>query len=121
MLRLIRAKGVVPLPGVKTKAHADEIVGCLGWQLVQEDVDILEAAHDVSSVTLSTNWPLRDPTYHVESSKFESEAYNDIPCASLRLDLLVVYHRARGPFVIVGSHQHRQARRQTSSAVLPAR
>lgn len=44
----IRAKGVVPLPGVKTRAHADEIVGCLGWELVQEDVDILDAAHDVS-------------------------------------------------------------------------
>lgn len=43
-----RAKGVVPLPGVKTRAHADEIVGCLGWELVQEDVDILDAAHDVS-------------------------------------------------------------------------
>lgn len=43
-----RAKGIVPLPGVKTKAHADEIVGCLGWELAQEDVDILDAAHDVS-------------------------------------------------------------------------
>eukprot|EP00752_Nemacystus_decipiens_P006085 g5492.t1 len=45
-LNYVRAKGIVPLPGVKTKAHADEIVGCLGWELVQEDVDILDSAHD---------------------------------------------------------------------------
>ncbi|CAM9928832.1 unnamed protein product [Pylaiella littoralis] len=50
VLGSIRAKGIVPLPGVKTKAHADEIVGCLGWQLVQEDVDILDAAHDAYKV-----------------------------------------------------------------------
>lgn len=33
---------------MKTKAHADEIVGCLGWSLLPEDVAILEEAHDVS-------------------------------------------------------------------------
>jgi len=44
----------VPLPGVKTKAHADEIVGCLGWGLVQEDVDILDAAHDVRKPLLTS-------------------------------------------------------------------
>lgn len=43
-----RAKGLVPLPGVKTRAHADEVVGCLGWFLVQEDVDILDTAYSVS-------------------------------------------------------------------------
>lgn len=42
------AKGLVPLPGVKTRAHADEVVGCLGWFLVQEDVDILDTAYRVS-------------------------------------------------------------------------
>ncbi|CAM9179658.1 unnamed protein product [Hapterophycus canaliculatus] len=45
-LNYVRAKGIVPLPGVKTRAHADEVVGCLGWGLSQEDVDILDAAHD---------------------------------------------------------------------------
>ena len=43
-----RAKGFVPLPGVKTRAHADEVVGCLGWFLVQQDVEILDAAYSVS-------------------------------------------------------------------------
>lgn len=44
---LLRAKGLVPLPGVKTKAHADEVVGCLGWWLQKDDVDILDAAYEV--------------------------------------------------------------------------
>ncbi|CAM9397081.1 unnamed protein product [Ectocarpus sp. 8 AP-2014] len=50
-INYVRAKGVVPLPGVKTKAHADEIVGCLGWSLLPEDVAILEAAHDAYKVS----------------------------------------------------------------------
>lgn len=44
-----RAKGLVPLPGVKTTAQADEVVGCLGWWLQQDDVDMLDAAHTVSN------------------------------------------------------------------------
>lgn len=37
----------MPLPGVKTKAHADEVAGCLGWWLQKDDVDILDAAYEV--------------------------------------------------------------------------
>lgn len=47
-----RAKGLVPLPGVKTRAHADEVVGCLGWELEDDDVAVLDAAHDVSPTSV---------------------------------------------------------------------
>lgn len=48
--RTFRAKGLVPLPGVRTMAHADEVVGCLGWWLQQPDVDILDREHAVSKL-----------------------------------------------------------------------
>ncbi|CAM9274446.1 unnamed protein product [Phaeothamnion confervicola] len=44
-LNYIRAKGVVPLPGVRTKREADEVIGCLGWRLNGEDVEILDNAY----------------------------------------------------------------------------
>ncbi|CAN0017938.1 unnamed protein product [Ascophyllum nodosum] len=50
-LNYVRAKGLVPLPGVKTKAHADEVVGCLGWWLQQDDVGILDDAYNAYKST----------------------------------------------------------------------
>jgi diketogulonate reductase-like aldo/keto reductase len=37
-LNYVRAKGIVPLPGVTSRAHALEIAGCLGWRLNGEEV-----------------------------------------------------------------------------------
>lgn len=98
VLGSIRAKGIVPLPGVKTKAHADEIVGCLGWQLVQEDVDILDAAHDV-----------RDFVHQLHllrglSNQFEWLACSDFICPFPRRDVLTStdHQRARGSSPLVG-------------------
>ncbi|KAJ1460999.1 NADP-dependent oxidoreductase domain-containing protein [Pelagophyceae sp. CCMP2097] len=43
-LQWVIAKGAVPLPAVKTEAHAVEVVGCQGWSLTPEEVDTLDAA-----------------------------------------------------------------------------
>ena len=41
-LNWVRAKGAVPLPGVKTAAHAQEVVDCLKWQLTESEVQRLD-------------------------------------------------------------------------------
>ena len=43
-LNYVIAKGGVPLPEVNTPAEADEVLGCLGWTLTDEEVDMLDAA-----------------------------------------------------------------------------
>jgi aryl-alcohol dehydrogenase-like predicted oxidoreductase len=43
-LNYVIAKGGVPLPEVKNPKDAEEVLGCLGWTLVDEEVDMLDAA-----------------------------------------------------------------------------
>jgi len=43
-LNYIIAKGGVPLPEVNSPKQAEEVLGCLGWSLADEDVDMLDAA-----------------------------------------------------------------------------
>lgn len=43
-LNYIVAKGGVPLPEVNTPAQAKEVLGCLGWTLTDEEVDMLDTA-----------------------------------------------------------------------------
>mmetsp|Transcript_6391 Transcript_6391/g.9578 ORF Transcript_6391/g.9578 Transcript_6391/m.9578 type:complete len:431 (-) Transcript_6391:76-1368(-) len=44
-LNYIRAKGLIPLPGVTRKEHAMEIAGCFGWRLNGEEVEILDEGY----------------------------------------------------------------------------
>ena len=43
-LQWIAAKGAVPLPAVKTEAHAKEILGCQGWALTEAEVRVIDQA-----------------------------------------------------------------------------
>jgi pyridoxine 4-dehydrogenase len=43
-LNYIVAKGGVPLPEINTPKQADELLGCLGWRLTEEEVDMLDNA-----------------------------------------------------------------------------
>ena len=43
-LQWVRAKGAVPLPAVKTQAHAQELLKCQGWALEAAEVKVLDAA-----------------------------------------------------------------------------
>jgi aryl-alcohol dehydrogenase-like predicted oxidoreductase len=43
-LHWIIAKGGVPLAPVNSPAQADEVLGCLGWTLTDEEVDMIDAA-----------------------------------------------------------------------------
>lgn len=36
------------MPSVKNPAEADEIIGCLGWSLTDEEVKMLDNAADMS-------------------------------------------------------------------------
>jgi aryl-alcohol dehydrogenase-like predicted oxidoreductase len=44
-LNYVRAKGLVPLPGVSTVKQAKEVVGCIGWELNGDEVEILDNAY----------------------------------------------------------------------------
>ena len=43
-LNWVRAKGAVPLPSVKTRKEAEEVIRCLDWELDDGDVLILDGA-----------------------------------------------------------------------------
>ena len=43
-MNYVVAKGGVPLVSVNTPKDAQEVLGCLGWSLTEDDVDMLEAA-----------------------------------------------------------------------------
>lgn len=45
-LNYVVAKGCVPIPGIKTVAQAEEVLGCLGWGLTEEEVQLLDSAAD---------------------------------------------------------------------------
>lgn len=47
-LNYVVAKGCVPVPGVKTVAQAEEVLGCLGWGLTEEEVQLLDSAAEAS-------------------------------------------------------------------------
>ena len=42
-LAWIIAKGVVPIPGAKNRAQAEDNAGALGWQMTDEEVAELDA------------------------------------------------------------------------------
>lgn len=46
-LNYVIAKGGVPLVEVNTPKQAEELLGCLGWVLIEEDVSMLDAAADL--------------------------------------------------------------------------
>ena len=43
-LQWVRAKGAVPLPAVKNQKHAQAIIGCQGWALEANEVEVLDNA-----------------------------------------------------------------------------
>lgn len=47
-INYVIAKGCVPVPGIKTVSHAEEVLGCLGWGLTDEEVRILDSGADAS-------------------------------------------------------------------------
>ena len=40
----MKAKGAVPLLSITTPREANELLGCLGWELNEDEVDDLEKA-----------------------------------------------------------------------------
>jgi diketogulonate reductase-like aldo/keto reductase len=46
-LNYIRAKGGVPMAEVNSPTQAQEVLGCMGWELNDDEVRILEAASDL--------------------------------------------------------------------------
>ena len=47
-LNYVVAKGCVPVPGIKNTKEADELLGCLGWALTDEEVKMLDDAATLS-------------------------------------------------------------------------
>ncbi|CAB9498592.1 Potassium voltage-gated channel, shaker-related subfamily, beta member [Seminavis robusta] len=43
-INYVVAKGGVPLPEINTSKQAEELLGCLGWSLTEEEVDMLDSA-----------------------------------------------------------------------------
>lgn len=43
-LNYIVAKGGVPMPEINTPKQAEELLGCLGWSLTDDEVDMLDSA-----------------------------------------------------------------------------
>ena len=46
-INYVVAKGAVPIPVVKNNEDAEELLGCLGWGLNDEEVAILDSAADL--------------------------------------------------------------------------
>ena len=47
-INYVVAKGCVPLVPVKNPKDADEVIGCLGWGLTDDEVKLLDNAADMS-------------------------------------------------------------------------
>jgi len=45
-INYVVAKGAVPIPGINNAKEAEELLGCLGWGLTENEVGILEEACD---------------------------------------------------------------------------
>ena len=43
-INYVRAKGAVPVVSVTSVRMANELLGCLGWELSEEEVDELDKA-----------------------------------------------------------------------------
>jgi len=41
-INYIVTKGAVPIPGIKNKQDAEELLGCVGWMLTDEEMEIVE-------------------------------------------------------------------------------
>lgn len=48
-LNYVIAKGGVPLAEINSVGQADEVIGCVGWTLTDEEVSMLESAADLCS------------------------------------------------------------------------
>lgn len=46
-LNYVVAKGGVPLPEINSPKQAEEVTGCSGWVLTDEEVGMLDAAADL--------------------------------------------------------------------------
>ena len=46
-INYVVAKGAVPVPIIKNNQEAEELLGCLGWELNAEEVGILDSAADL--------------------------------------------------------------------------
>eukprot|EP00978_Attheya_sp_CCMP212_P003321 scaffold6841_cov58-Attheya_sp.AAC.4 len=46
-INYVIAHGAVPLPGIDTPQQAEELLGCLGWSLTGDELDMLDAAADL--------------------------------------------------------------------------
>lgn len=46
-INYVVAKGCVPIPSIKNLKEAEELIGCLGWGLTDEEVRILDNAADM--------------------------------------------------------------------------
>lgn len=47
-INYVVAKGCVPMPSIKNPKEADELIGCLGWSLTDDEVKMLDNAADMS-------------------------------------------------------------------------
>lgn len=47
-INYVVAKGAVPVPGINTAKEAEELLGCIGWGLTDEEVAILDNACDAA-------------------------------------------------------------------------
>jgi len=43
-INYVIAKGGVPLPEINTPKEADELLGCLGWSLTDDELEMLDSA-----------------------------------------------------------------------------
>jgi len=46
-LNYVVAKGGVPVPEINSPTQAEEVIGCLGWALTDDEVSMLDAASDL--------------------------------------------------------------------------
>jgi len=46
-INYVVAKGCVPIPSIKNSIEADELIGCLGWGLTDDEIRILDNAADM--------------------------------------------------------------------------
>jgi diketogulonate reductase-like aldo/keto reductase len=47
-INYVVAKGCVPVPTINNPREADELIACLGWDLTDEEVKMLDNAADMS-------------------------------------------------------------------------
>ena len=45
-INYVVAKGAVPIPGINNAKEAEELLGCIGWGLTEDEVRVLDEACD---------------------------------------------------------------------------